>query len=133
MSKPDPNPAKTRIWGDKAERIEAGLTAIDADLAALVTDVAYGKILSRPGLDLKTRELLAIVLLVSAGSEDELKTHIFGARNCGATLTEIRESILQASMFIGFPNVIRAMKVLASLRLSEEPTTVTAPTNKEHP
>ena len=106
------NQARQRIWGDKAEAIERALRRLDPDLADLVIGVAYDDVFERPGLDLKTRELLAIAHLMTVGSEGEMKTHIYGALNCGATAAEIKETILHAAMFIGFPRALAAMKVL---------------------
>ena len=106
---------KEKIWGDKAAAIEAGLTALDPDLAELITEVAYERVLAREGLELKTRELLAIAYLTALGSEAELKTHIYGALNCGATLTEIKETVLQATLFVGFARAVAAMKVVRAV------------------
>lgn len=111
---PKAKKARAHIWGDKAEKVEANLKALDADLAELILNVAYDDVFERPSLDLKTKELLAIAHLLNVGSESELKTHIHGALNCGATETEIKETILHAAMFIGFPKAVAGMKVLKS-------------------
>lgn len=108
--------AKEKIWGQKAEAIERGLNQLDADLARLIIDVAYEQVFERPGLDLKTRELLAISHLMHVGTENEIKTHIHGALNCGASLEEIKEVILHAAMFIGFPKAIAVMKVFKGVK-----------------
>jgi 4-carboxymuconolactone decarboxylase len=60
--------------------------------------VAYDNVFERPGLNLKTKELLAIAHLLNVGSESELKTHIHGALNCGTIADEIKETILHAAM-----------------------------------
>jgi 4-carboxymuconolactone decarboxylase len=108
-------PARDIIWGEKSQQIEANLKDLDADLAALIVHVAYDDVFERPSLNLKTKELLAIAHLLSLGLENELKTHIYGAFNCGATELEIRETILHAAMFIGFPKAVLGMKVLKSV------------------
>jgi 4-carboxymuconolactone decarboxylase len=108
--------ARDLIWGEKSEQILAGLEALDPDLATLITEVAYDTVFERPGLDLKTKELLAIAHLLSVGSESELKTHIHGALNCGATPAEIKETILHAAMFIGFPKAVAGLKVLKAIK-----------------
>ncbi|MDZ7704497.1 MAG: carboxymuconolactone decarboxylase family protein [Trueperaceae bacterium] len=115
---------RKQIWGDKAEAIERGLRRLDDDLADLVVDVAYDTVMARPGLDLKTRELLAITALLSVGSDSELKTHIYGALNCGATLGEIKETLLQAALFVGFPRAMAGMKVWRQVadRLEPDPS-----------
>ena len=107
--------AKTQVWGEKAEALEAALYDLDPDLADLVVNVAYG-VFDRPGLELKTKELLAVAHLVGVGSEAELKTHLYGALNCGATPTEIKETLLHAAMFVGFPKAVAAFKVWRSLK-----------------
>jgi 4-carboxymuconolactone decarboxylase len=110
--------ARARIWGDKAEKIEAALTALDPDLAKLITEVAYDTVFERPGLDLKTRELLAVAMLTAVGSERELETHLRGALRCGASAAELKETILQAAVFLGFPKAVAAMRVFKGLERS---------------
>ena len=109
--------AKTRVWGEKAEALEAALYTLDPDLADLVVNVAYG-VFDRPGLELKTKELLAVAHLVGVGGEAELKTHLYGALNCGATPQEIKETLLHAAMFVGFPRAVTAFKVWRDVQRS---------------
>ena len=105
--------ARQRIWGAEAEAIEAKLRSTDPDLADLIVRVAYDEVFERPGLDLRTRELLAVALLASMGAEKELPTHLRGALRCGATAGELRETLLQVALFAGFPRALAAMRVLA--------------------
>jgi 4-carboxymuconolactone decarboxylase len=111
--------ARAKIWGDKVDKVEANLKALDPDLARLILNVAYDDVFERPGLDLKTKELLATAHLLNVGSESELKTHLHGALNCGATETEVKETILHAAMFIGFPKAVAGMKILKTLLKKE--------------
>ena len=99
---------RAAIWGEKAEAIEESLKAVDEDLFRYIRDFAYEEVLARPGLDLKTRELLAITAL---GSPKELATHLEGALRVGATEREVRETILQSALFLGFPRALAAMKL----------------------
>ena len=114
--------AREKIWGEKASQIEAKLRALDGDLATLILDVVYDDVFERPGLDLRTKELLAVAHLMSVGGEDELKTHIYGALQNGSSLTEIKELILHAAMFIGFPKAVNTMKVLRAVEARETGT-----------
>ncbi len=66
----------------------------------------------RPGLDLKTQELLAMAHLIVVGTDGQLETHVQGALNCGATPDEIRETVIHAAMFLGFPRALAAMRVI---------------------
>lgn len=107
-----PLSARERIWGDKADRIAAGLREIDNDLAGLVLGIAYDDVFERPGLDLKTKELLAVAQLTGLGAEGQLETHVWGALNCGASIDEVRETVIHAAMFVGFPRALAAMRVV---------------------
>ncbi len=108
---------RQRVWGAKAEAIEHSLKDTDPDLARLIIEVAYEEVFARGGLELKTRELLAITALMSVGSESELRTHMHGALNCGASRDEIKETVLQAAMYLGFPRALLAMSVLKSIKI----------------
>ncbi len=98
------------IWGEDEARIRERLQSLDPDLAAYIEEFAYREVLSRDGLDLKTRELLAITALVGLGSPPEIATHFKGALSNGASEAEIRETLLQAALFFGFPRAIAAFE-----------------------
>lgn len=104
--------AREAIWGAQAERIAEALKRADPDLARLIQEVAYDDVLSRPGLDLRTRELIAVALLAALGATPELPTHLRGALRVGATESELRETLLTTAMFVGFPRALAAMRTL---------------------
>src|SRR5689334_18904438 len=64
-------------------------------LREFTTRYVWGECWSRPGLPLKTRSLVNVALLTASRGGKELKTHIRGALNNGATKAEIREVLLQ--------------------------------------
>ncbi|WP_117237479.1 carboxymuconolactone decarboxylase family protein [Thermus sediminis] len=99
------------IWGERQEAMEKSLQEVDPDLFRYIRDFAYEEVLARPGLDLKTRELLAITALIALGSPKELATHLEGALRVGAREEEVRETILQSALFLGFPQALAAMKL----------------------
>jgi 4-carboxymuconolactone decarboxylase len=107
------------IWGDNFEAIEQNLGEVDPDLYAYIRDFAYEEVLARPGLDLKTRELLAITSLIALGAPKEIATHLEGALRNGATEQEVRETIIQSALFVGFPNALAAMKTFRALLRKE--------------
>lgn len=98
------------IHGPVAKATRESLKDISPELAKFVTEFAFGDIYSRPGLNLKTRQLLTIVSLVTLGTAPlQLKSHIKGALNVGCTKAEIVEAILQMSVYAGFPKAMNAM------------------------
>jgi alkylhydroperoxidase/carboxymuconolactone decarboxylase family protein YurZ len=69
----------------------------------LVTSIAWGTIWSRPGLPLKVRSLVTLGMLTALNRPDEIKGHIAGALNNGATPDEIIEVFVHAAGYCGFP------------------------------
>ncbi|GAA4007333.1 carboxymuconolactone decarboxylase family protein [Deinococcus rubellus] len=119
MSSPDDtdprSSARHLIFGEQHDRIQARLTQLDPDLARYIFGFAYDTVYQRPGLDLKTKELLACALLTSLGAEAELKTHLRGAMRAGASEQEVREALLFMAPYLGFPRVVAAFGQLQSL------------------
>lgn len=103
------------IFGEQHDRIQERLNALDPDLACYIRDFAYDTVYERPGLDLKTKELLACALLTSLGAESELKTHLRGALRAGASEHELREALLFMIPYLGFPRVVAAFSQLQAL------------------
>ena len=62
----------------------------------LVTSIAWGMIWSRPGLPLKVRSLVTLGMLTALNRPDEIRGHIVGALNNGATPEEIIEVFVHA-------------------------------------
>jgi 4-carboxymuconolactone decarboxylase len=69
----------------------------------LVTALAWGTIWSRPGLPLKVRSLVTLGMLTALNRPDEIKGHIQGALNNGATPDEIMEVFVHSAGYCGFP------------------------------
>ncbi|WP_394649825.1 carboxymuconolactone decarboxylase family protein [uncultured Deinococcus sp.] len=112
--------ARQAVFGAQEDRILARLAALDPDLMAYVRDFAYDTVYERPGLDLKTRELMACALLTSLGSPPELRTHLRGALRAGATEQEVREALLFCVPYLGFPRVVAAFEQLRALLETKE-------------
>jgi 4-carboxymuconolactone decarboxylase len=72
-------------------------------LQQYITRNAWGTVWCRDGLDLKTRSLITLAMLTAMGRTHELKGHVRGARNNGATIEEIREVFLHATVYCGVP------------------------------
>lgn len=80
-----------------------------------ITRNAWGDVWQRPGLDLKTRSLITVAILTSMGKQHELKGHVRGALNNGATAEEIQEVLLHASVYCGVPTAVEAFRSAAEV------------------
>jgi 4-carboxymuconolactone decarboxylase len=99
------------ITGATGESVVAGLRDLAPDLADWIIDFSYGDVMSRPGLDRRSRQLATIAALTAAGHAPQLAVHIRGALNVGCTRQEIVEVILQMAVYAGFPAAINALNV----------------------
>ncbi|KAJ1325672.1 4-carboxymuconolactone decarboxylase [Microdochium nivale] len=77
----------------------------------LITEWAWGTIWQRPGLDRKQRSLLNLGIIIAQKAWLELALHTRGAINNGLTEVEIREVVLQATVYCGTPAGVEAMMV----------------------
>jgi len=77
----------------------------------VVTEFCWGTIWNRPGLDRKQRSLLNIGMLSALNRGPELGNHIRGAINNGLTDVEIREALLQVSIYVGMPAGLEGFKI----------------------
>jgi 4-carboxymuconolactone decarboxylase len=84
-----------------------------------ITRNAWGNVWQRPGLDMKTRSLITVAMLTALGKQQELKGHVRGALNNGATPEELREVMLHATVYCGFPTAIDAFRTVTEVVQSQ--------------
>ncbi|MGB7952140.1 MAG: 4-carboxymuconolactone decarboxylase [Candidatus Binatia bacterium] len=94
---------KSVLGAEHVARAEANKTDFDADFQSIITEGAWGTIWTRPGIDKKTRHLLTIAMLAALGKNEELAMHIRATRNTGVSSEEVREVLLQVSVYAGVP------------------------------
>lgn len=98
------------IDGQAGENVINSLSDIAPDFARLLIEFPFGDIYSRPGLDLKMRELAVVAALTALGNAAaQLKVHIQGARNVGCSEQEIVEVIIQIAVYAGFPAALNGL------------------------
>lgn len=100
---------------DFVARAFSGLTDFTAPLQQYITRNAWGDVWQRPGLDLKTRSLVTVAILTALGKQHELRGHVRGALNNGATPQEIQEVLLHASIYCGLPAAVEAFRTAAEV------------------
>lgn len=90
-------------------------TEFNAPLQELVTKHAWGNTWQRKGIDLKTRSIVTVSMLVALGRMHELKLHVRGALNNGVTKEELQEIFLHASVYCGFPAAVDAFRTASEV------------------
>ncbi len=99
------------VDGQAGTNVIESLKDIAPDLARLVIEFPFGDIYSRPGLDLKSREIATVAALTALGHAiPQLEVHINAALNVGVTRQEVVEIIMQMAVYAGFPAALNGMQ-----------------------
>lgn len=101
---------KTVMGEDFVATAFASATPFTQPIQEHITRAAWGDVWQRPGLDLKTRSLVTVAMLTALGKQHELKGHVRGALNNGASVEEIQEVLLHAAIYCGVPAAVEAFR-----------------------
>jgi 4-carboxymuconolactone decarboxylase len=103
---------RKQVMGEEfVSKAFAGATDFTMPLQEFITRNAWGTVWCRDGLELKTRSLITVAMLTALGRSQELKGHLRGAINNGATPEEIREVLLHAAVYCGAPLAVEAFRI----------------------
>ncbi|MBJ8927509.1 carboxymuconolactone decarboxylase family protein [Citrobacter sp. FDAARGOS_156] len=110
-----------KVDGKGGDAVIESLQDIAPDFAQYLIEFPFGDIYSRPGLDLRSREIATVAALTALGNATpQLKVHIGVALHVGLTQDEIVEVIMQMAVYAGFPAALNglfaAKEVFASHR-----------------
>ncbi|MCM5553936.1 carboxymuconolactone decarboxylase family protein [Pleomorphomonas sp. NRK KF1] len=98
------------IDGEAGHKVIAALQDIAPDFADYVFEFPFGDIYSRPGLDLRAREIATIAALTAMGTATpQLKVHIEAGLNVGVSREEVVETIMQMAVYAGFPAALNGL------------------------
>ncbi len=98
------------VDGEAGERVVASLADIAPDFATYLVEFPFGDIYSRPGLDLKLREIAVVAALTALGNAaPQLKVHIHGVLNVGCSRQEVVEVMMQMAVYAGFPAALNGL------------------------
>lgn len=99
-----------KVDGKGGDAVIESLQDIAPDFAQYLIEFPFGDIYSRPGLDLRSREIATVAALTALGNATpQLKVHIGAALHVGLTQDEIVEVIMQMAVYAGFPAALNGL------------------------
>ena len=99
-----------KVDGKGGDAVIESLQDIAPDFAQYLIEFPFGDIYSRPGLDLRSREIATVAALTALGNAaPQLKVHIGAALHVGLTQDEIVEVIMQMAVYAGFPAALNGL------------------------
>ncbi len=104
---------RRQVLGD--QYVDPQLAAAENDpvwraIQEMATELAWGHVWTRPGLEPRIRSMLNLGMLTALGKMPDLRTHVRGALRNGVTKEEIIEVLLQATIYCGMPAGIDAFR-----------------------
>ena len=84
-------------------------------LGELRDSVLFGDIWERTEISKRDRSLITVAMLIALYRTDELRGHLGRALDNGVTADELREVILQAAFYAGWPTGVNAGRVAAEV------------------
>ena len=104
------NPDLRAVLEPRYENLAPGFTDT-------LIEFAYGRLYSREGLDLKTRQIATVAALTAMGGQTgpQLKINIEHALAVGASEKELVEVIFQMAVYGGMPATINALNAAAEI------------------
>lgn len=102
--------ALAEIDGAAGAKVLAALEDVAPDFASYLLEFPFGDIYSRPGLDLRSREIATIAALSAMGNAaPQLRVHIEAGLNVGLSRQEIVEILMQMAVYAGFPAALNGL------------------------
>jgi 4-carboxymuconolactone decarboxylase len=109
------------IYGESYELLRENIRNLHPALDSWMITDGYGKVLSRPGLDLRTRELCVVAACAAAGQQRQLHSHLHGALNAGATLDEVQDTFTALAELIDAEELARYRSLLSRVAARRHP------------
>jgi len=103
------------VYGDHYERLRKNIRQLHPALDEWMIVDGYGKVLSRPGVDLRTRELCVVAACAVSGQQRQLHSHLHGALNAGASAATVGAVLDSLNDLISRDDLSRYRQLLAKV------------------
>lgn len=103
---------RRKVLGDAhVDRASAMTTEFDAPFQQMITREAWGSLWSSEAISLRERSMITIALLAALGHDEEVAMHVRATSNTGASLSDIRETLMHVAVYAGVPAANRAFRI----------------------
>ena len=112
--------ARSRVLGPEfVTKAFSTADSFNRDFQEIVTEYCWGGVWGRSTLDDRQRSLNNLCILASLNRSHEFKLHFRGALRNGCTLDELRETLVQVTVYAGVPAGVSAFRAARKV-LAEE-------------
>jgi 4-carboxymuconolactone decarboxylase len=103
------------VYDGMYEKLRLNVRDLHPALDTWMVVEGYGKVLSRPGLDLPRRELCIVAACAATGQDRQLHSHLRGALNVGVEPSTLGEALDALARLVGAERVRSARLLLARI------------------
>lgn len=101
---------RRKVLGDEwVDRSLKNRNEFNTDFQEMITRHVWGDIWTRPGLDRKTRRCMVLCTMLALGRWEEFRLHVRSGLASDISMDELKEIILQATVYCGAPAGNHAM------------------------
>jgi 4-carboxymuconolactone decarboxylase len=104
------------VYGDSYDKLRKNVLELHPVLEDWMIVDGYGKVLARPGVALKTRELCVVAACAVSGQQRQLHSHLYGALNAGAPVSEVRAVLDALGDLISGEELVRYKQLLQKVQ-----------------
>jgi 4-carboxymuconolactone decarboxylase len=108
--------ACAQVYGRTYHKLLLNLRGLHPAIEPLVVVDAYGKILGRPGLDPKRRELCTLAAIAMLEAPRQLHAHLRGALNTGWTREDVDAVLALVEADLGAERALKVWELWADVR-----------------
>ena len=109
------------VYGESYDLLRENIRSLHPALDSWMITDGYGKVLSRPALDLRTRELCVVAACAASGQQRQLHSHLHGALNAGASIGEVEAVFDSLVDLVGIEDLTRYRSLLAHVASRRHP------------
>ena len=113
---------RREVMGD--QRVDSSMSDLNDFnrdfMEQFITEMGWGAVWGRDGLSRKQRSLLNLGMLAALGRMTEFEGHFRGAIRNGLSREELREALLQITMYCGAPAGMEAFRAATKVLKEED-------------
>ncbi len=103
---------RRKILGDNhVDKSIDNITEFDQPFQEMITESAWGSVWSRDHWTPRERSMVTLALLAALGHQEEFVLHLKATKNSGATMEDIRESLMHVAIYAGVPAANSAFRI----------------------
>jgi len=109
------------VYGESYQLLRANVRKLHPALDAWMITDGYGKVLSRPQVDLNTRELCIVAACAATGQQRQLHSHLHGALNSGVPIETLSAAIDALVSIVGEGELAKCRSLLSHVVSKRHP------------